>query len=285
MQKVPTIWGTRVTLSVALVLAAFVISPAPEALSGTYATFRSACDVSHFLRDDPIVFPGQPGASHLHDFFGNTTTDAFSTYDSLREGQTTCDRPGDTAAYWIPAVYLDGSYIKPTELGAYYRGGNKEMSTIQAPPAGLRIIAGDAHASRAQDKRIVRWECDWDVLGTDPTTTECSGGSAVHLRLTFPDCWEGQHLDSPDHKAHMAYSQLASNGGDNVCPASHPVPLPQLELNITYPGVTGPGWSLASGSPNTAHADFINAWDQENLEDLVETCLRSGLGAGTGIVC
>jgi len=33
--------------------------------------------------DDPIVFPGQPGKSHLHTFFGNTLTDAFSTVDSI----------------------------------------------------------------------------------------------------------------------------------------------------------------------------------------------------------
>ena len=29
------------------------------------------CGYSHPLTDDPIVFPGQPGASHFHDFFGD----------------------------------------------------------------------------------------------------------------------------------------------------------------------------------------------------------------------
>ena len=32
------------------------------------------CPYSHSAPDDPIRFPGQPGASHLHDFFGVTTT-------------------------------------------------------------------------------------------------------------------------------------------------------------------------------------------------------------------
>src|SRR4051812_19414717 len=28
------------------------------------------CPYSHSAKDDPIKFPGRPGASHLHDFFG-----------------------------------------------------------------------------------------------------------------------------------------------------------------------------------------------------------------------
>ena len=46
--------------------------------------FTTDCFPSHRAPDDPIVFPGQPGASHSHDFFGNTTTDASSTYASMR---------------------------------------------------------------------------------------------------------------------------------------------------------------------------------------------------------
>ena len=45
--------------------------------------WTSVCDYSHSLKDDPIVYPGQPGVSHLHDFYGNTTTNAYSTIASL----------------------------------------------------------------------------------------------------------------------------------------------------------------------------------------------------------
>jgi hypothetical protein len=54
--------------------------------------------------DDPIVYPKQPGASHLHDFFGNTTTNAFSAYAGMLAGGTNCQGPGDTAASWAPAL-------------------------------------------------------------------------------------------------------------------------------------------------------------------------------------
>lgn len=29
----------------------------------------------------------------------------------------------------------------------------------------------------------------------------------LELHVTFPDCWDGVRLDSPDHRSHMAYSR------------------------------------------------------------------------------
>ena len=72
-----------------------------------------SCTYSHSLNDDPIVFPGQVGASHLHDFTGAKTTNAFSTFTSLRAGGTTCAMPGDKSSYWVPALYEDGVRILP----------------------------------------------------------------------------------------------------------------------------------------------------------------------------
>src|SRR5215207_9899843 len=62
--------------------------------------FAVQCRFSHRNTDDLIVFPAQPGRSHDHTYFGNTTTSASSTDESLRAaGATTCLRRGDTAAY------------------------------------------------------------------------------------------------------------------------------------------------------------------------------------------
>jgi hypothetical protein len=67
--------------------------------------------------------------------------------------------------------------------------------------------------------------------------------------VAFPDCWDGEHLDSDDHVSHTARS------AEGTCPETHPVAVPQLLLAITYP-VTGAGHdlSLASGSVLTGHA-------------------------------
>lgn len=45
--------------------------------SSSIGQFRFQAAPSHYLKDDPILFPGQPGGSHLHMFFGNTRADAY----------------------------------------------------------------------------------------------------------------------------------------------------------------------------------------------------------------
>lgn len=46
-------------------------------------------------------------------------------------------------------------------------------------------------------------------------------------------CWDGQNLDTPDHKSHVAYSGTGATGG-GPCPASHPVKLPQVMYEIMW---------------------------------------------------
>ena len=50
----------------------------------------------------------------------------------------------------------------------------------------------------------------------------------VHVR--FPQCWDGVHLDSPNHISHMAWT----DEGD-TCPASHPVAIPRVTIRAEYP--------------------------------------------------
>ncbi len=68
--------------------------------------FRFLCNFSHLNYDDPILFPGVPGATHLHLFFGNRSANYASTYASLRaSGDGTCDGgPLNRSAYWMPAM-------------------------------------------------------------------------------------------------------------------------------------------------------------------------------------
>ena len=96
-----------------------------------------SCTYSHSLNDDPIVFPGQVGVSHLHDFTGARTTNAFSTFTSLRAGGTTCAMPGDKSAYWVPALYEDGVRILPQAPSGnsvfYYRRIGAPDGTVVQP--------------------------------------------------------------------------------------------------------------------------------------------------------
>lgn len=237
--------------------------------SGMVAT---ECSFSHESENDPIVFPGEPGAAHHHNFFGNTTTDAFSTTETLLAGDTTCRAKADTAAYWAPALSRNGTWLQPISSDAYYRVAPGVAATeVQAYPQGLMMIGGDAHATEPQPTEIVAWACDRSrkVSSTPPT---CPEGAGLTLRVVYPDCWNGRDLDTEDHRLHVAYSD------ESGCPESHPVAMPQLTFVVHYP-VTGPpdGLGLSPGSLLGGHADFVNTWNQEALEREVENCLRRGL--------
>ena len=98
--------------------------------------FVSRCAFSHSAPDDPIVYPGRPGLSHDHSFVGNTTTNASSSLSSLLAGGTTCERPGDTAAYWMPTLFVDAQPVTPTFAQIYYR--RRTMRHVEAFPPGFR---------------------------------------------------------------------------------------------------------------------------------------------------
>lgn len=233
------------------------------------AQFAVECGFSHAARVDPIVWPGLTGRSHRHDFFGATAVSADSTGADLVGSPTTCRVGADTAAYWAPSLVRDGDAVTPSGMTAYYRvAPGVEPTEVVAYPLGLAAIAGDATGAAPQPSGVVGFGCGrgGPVAATIPA---CDAGSPLQLRVTFPDCWDGEHLDSPDHRAHLAYSASDGCGGD------HAVSLPRLTLVIHYPVTGDPaGLSLASGEPQTAHADFLNGWDERALRGEVESCLH-----------
>ena len=243
---------------------------------GRVPQFVVSCTFSHAAPDDPIVFPGQEGASHMHVFFGNRTTNASSTYDTMIGGATSCEQSRDTASYWAPALLDEsGRMIEPVKAVAYYRPGpDIDATTVQPYPKGLMMIAGDFAATKAQPVSIVAWSCG---VGAERESLppKCTTKSTLRMLITFPDCWNGVDLDVAGHRDHLRYS----SGG--VCPESHPVPIPQLTLTIIYPYVADPSQlSLASGSIITGHADFLNSWDQDKLVLEVDSCLHREVVCG-----
>jgi Domain of unknown function (DUF1996) len=282
---------------ICVTFAAFVFSAGGGAIRGLHGNnFYVNCRFSHTADDDPIVYPGQPGKSHPHTFFGNRSTRADSTLASLRTAGTTCKPRADRAAYWVPTLFQDGREIRPAKGQFYYNlRGFDEMRTF---PAGLKMIAGDAHAEHPQSARVTYWTCGGGGgVRTARSTTApevcpvvrarfnafvrkcptCPRVKTVftarvktflELHVNFPDCWDGRRLDSPDHKDHMAYSR------QYVCPESHPVKVPLIRVVIRYPITDGRGVSLASGGQLTGHADFFNAWDQHALARLVDDCFH-----------
>jgi len=218
--------------------------------------FSLHCQYSHTNSDDPIIFPGQPGASHAHDFLGNDSTDAFSTYESLQGATTKCQVTLDHAAYWIPALRrADGTPLLPFGSLTYYRNG---PGGSVAFPADMRLVARASSATG--------WACGNKEPFT-PSIPDCTGKKDIRAHITFPSCWDGTPVNHVDDTAHVVMEDAVTR----ACPAGFTTRLPKLALNVRYRGNphTCVGCTLSSGAPSTLHADFFNAWDQATLEKLV----------------
>jgi len=258
-------------------------------------SFRTMCSLSKMAFDDPIVFPGRPGASHLHQFFGSTTIDANTTPTSVaNSGGSTC-RGGtlNRTGYWTPAM-IDAktrTVIMPEEATIYYKSGyNMDPKGIEPMPAGLRMIAGDAKATGPQE--FLSWIClNGGGSSSDGTIPNCRVGDIVRLTVIFPQCWDGKNLDSPDHKSHMSYPNYSS-AKRSACPSTHPIALPEMTEHFDFPVLAGANtanWRLSSDMYTTskrgglsAHADWMNGWDEPTMTDLVKHCLNRAVDCGVG---
>lgn len=270
----------------------------PEASGDGTGDFRTVCMFSHMAFDDPIVLPGQPGKSHLHTFAGNTGTNANSTAASIAStGNSTC-RGGtiNRSSYWQPAVIdtLDGTPIVPDSMIAYYKTGYNQVTPAEMRelPSGLRMVAGDSKGSAPVAWGPTQVVCSGpagDVSGVDGAfPASCPVGSVLWAKVTFPQCWDGQNLDSPDHRSHMAYGNTdgaaAANGGPKLgCPTTHPVGLPAITISFLYTvkdAAAVKRWRFASDVYDKAlpagyslHADYFEGWKPEVVKVWTADCL------------
>jgi len=266
-------WCVAAVLGTAILGA---VSPA-AALARQHGQFRVSCPYSHSKADDPIVFPGQPGASHMHDFFGNNSVDAFSTESSLRAASTTCSTSDDLSGYWEPEMYVNGKPRPAPKMTIYYVGN----ANTEPMPAGLQMVAGDAHATGLQSMAVLEWTCgDGTPKASKPYNCRpwlnVDPGGVTAL-IKFPTCWDG----AGESRDHVAYT---GNGGN--CPAGfgHRIPLVRMFLKT---GIVNPldadhhvRISFSSGKHYTLHGDFFNAWSQSRMNSLTENCINAGKDCG-----
>jgi hypothetical protein len=262
--------------------AAILAQAAAAPLRGS--EFRANCFSSHRRGDDPIVRPGQPGASHIHEFFGNRTANASSTLQSLSLGTTNCDPKVDLSSYWTPTLYKNGQPVAPESVTVYYQGITNPRGAV-AVPRGFKYVVGNALATSPDQNPSARWSCvGYPAASRD--FMNCPPGSKLETYLDFPTCWDGVRLDSPNHRDHMAWG-IGGVGG--TCPSTHPVAVPRLELLITYPvngggltlGGTRNGVNVTNAPGYTFHGDFFNAWDARELQRRVTNCINAGYICGT----
>ncbi|MFM0734484.1 DUF1996 domain-containing protein [Paraburkholderia sediminicola] len=253
------------------------------------------CAYSHTLGDDAILMFEMPGHAMWHDFFGNTSTDASSTYASLQKAPTTtCTDLADSSAYWTPSLRLpDGTEVRPAYQKTYYQNGAKKPLT--SFPSGLQLLAGD-HKGTAPNEHIDFW-CNDTKKYTNNAERTClppSTGESIQLDIgiQFPNCWDGTTIAAkPSGVTHKPNAVYADASG--VCPTDYPKQIPTVNMNVAYlfpglasldlikvqlsldPIMNGDQRTDQWGSIYTAHGDFINGWTADAAKFMTERCMNN----------
>ena len=278
--------------------------------------FRFICGAGQLSYDDPVVYPGQPGKSHLHQYYGNTLANANSTFASLRaSGDSTCNNMGNgtaanRSAYWMPAM-LDGRghVVVPDYVQVYYKrepdnspacdpNNSRRYGTCIGIPNGIKFISGfDMAAGKAGEMRGL-FKCVAPNGSTALTRDQpnmaglkakCVEGGFLEMSIHSGRCWNGQ-LDSADHHSHVV--KLLRNGGVKRCPKTHPYYMPQFTISSFYRIRAGDDvglWSLSSDAMHpdlprgsTSHFDYFEAWDNSVKDMWVDNCIGRKLNCSGG---
>jgi len=274
--------------------------------SASTGTFVTRCGVNankNHNTDNVIVAPGvQNGAHHLHDYVGNQSNDAFANNDTFAAAQTSCQNQQDKSSYYWPVLRVqDGTQDfdqnndgggKEGNAGRILTAGQAQITFIGSPrskvaamPQFLRIITGDAKAlTNGPGNANAHWSCTGFEKKVQLTAQYpiCPQGSQVVRTFAFQSCWDGQNIDSANHRTHVAFA-----GSDGTCPNGFQA-IPQLTMRLVYsvprPAVRGgrvrnayavDGFPEQLHKASTDHDDFVNVMSA-NLMNKVAGCINTG---------
>ncbi|MES2501252.1 MAG: DUF1996 domain-containing protein [Pseudomonadota bacterium] len=278
-------------------------------ISNEGGAFRISCKTSHMSNDDPLVYPNQQGAAHHHTFFGNVSVNYKSDLSNLSAvGNSTCSGGiMNRSAYWVPSMIDTSTHtpVAPSSSIFYYKT-TIDSSLLKPPPKGLRMITGNGKAVSSSELQRKNYICypgpnskrtTWGWSYGIPKGADCEAGDDLTMQVQFPQCWDGKNLDSPNHKDHMAFPshRPVAPPNDFYCPDTHPIAIPEISmvLHFTVTKAAQDGqWRLASDNyPTTseagysAHADWVNGWDEPTIAAVVKNCLIPKKDAHAHLLC
>ncbi len=280
-----------------LLITASSIFIAPLAAHADNYQTSVKCSYSHTLGDDAILMFGMPGRAMWHDFFGNTSTDASSTYTTLQNAPTTtCSDLADSSAYWAPSLRLpDGMEVRPAYQKTYYQTVNSTEYPLTSFPDGLQLLAGD-HKGTGPNS-VINFLCNDGKGYSHSADRTCLPPSAtqpiqLNIAIQFPNCWDGTTITAkPSGSTHKPNAVYADSSG--ACPADYPKHIPTVNMNIAYlfPGLASLDLKNVQlsldpimngdqridqwGSIYTAHGDFINGWTPDAAKFMTERCMNN----------
>ncbi|MFJ5994237.1 DUF1996 domain-containing protein [Streptomyces sp. NPDC092370] len=270
--------------------------------TGTFTTNCGTNENENRNSDNVIVAPGvSNGAKHQHDYVGNQSNNAFASDEDLANADTSCQNQGDKSSYFWPVIRLQdgsqdidqgqpgggqdgnvGKIVEPAEAQLKFVGNR--TSDVVAMPKALRIITGDAKSfTNGLNNANTSWSCtgfeDRQVTDKYPI---CPEGSSVVRTSNFQSCWDGQNIDSANHRTHVDFVEA-----DGSCSNGFKA-IPQLQVRLVY-DIPAPqinngqlqGAFAVDSFPEqlhkaiTDHNDFINFFDENVMNEMVQ-CINNG---------
>ena len=227
---------------------------------------RFGCSQLVVERLDPLVNPGSLLSPHVHQIVGGNSFNASmdpAHHDLVADSTcTSCTFSEDFSNYWTAVLYFrarNGTYKRVPQfpnvgiravggVTVYYIPPYDGKTNVTAFQPGFRMLVGDAalRSSEGQQRQLChRCYLEEDYTGGSGGGAPCTGSDTASLPLqackggirttiTFPTCWDGENLDSPDHKSHVAYPSSGTFESVGPCPETHPVRLPQLMYEVMW---------------------------------------------------
>merc|ERR1711973_455608 len=270
------------------------------------------------VRTDPLVYSqiGECLSDHVHKFYGASSAKTMRpgvTYQDLRSSDgNTGNVEENKSLYWNPAIYQivnpasnSGKSYQLVDIwfaSAYYVF---ETGKARAFPAGLKMKASAGNsASRATAICAGSYPCERTDQGgcqgtgsqTDQMDNEgvlkggflpLQGCGELEINIKFPTCWDGVRGESANGD-HVNYGLECDDGRnechDVLCPASHPVKIPELHLYVRVAGYEGGAHVFSDGS-DVFHSDYFSGWVESELQRVLDNCENESEAASPDAFC